>query len=284
MEKIIIAGRKSELAMRQSNIVAGKLADIGIETEIRTFLTKGDKDKISPLWDIGGDGLFVRRIESALLDGEADIAVHSAKDLPYELMEGLEIAGIPDGEDPRDCLLTKKADIGKKPVIGSSSPRRCRNFERLYPEAVFAPLRGNVPTRVEKLRNGEYDGIILAAAGLKRLGLDLGDLNVRVFDEKEFIPAPCQGILAVECRSDDHEIKEALKRISDENALKRYRVERYLFSEMKADCHAAIGAYAKCEGDLVDIYGCFESRFAHVRGSYSEYRAICDGIVGEIYG
>ena len=173
---MILATRGSALAMAQAAIVKKKLEDVGEQVTILPVKTKGDRDRQRPLTEIGGDGLFIRELEKVLLSGEADLAVHSAKDLPYQLADGLRIAGVPEAADPRDCLLTRSctadpgADYGPDPLcIGTGSPRRRLEYARRYPDAMYLEIRGNVLTRVEKLRRGEYDGIILAKAGLDRL-------------------------------------------------------------------------------------------------------------------
>jgi hydroxymethylbilane synthase/uroporphyrinogen III methyltransferase/synthase len=341
-EKLVIATRGSRLALIQSNIVAEKLKSLGarnnmdIQPELLIIKTKGDIDQTSPLQKIGGDGLFVRAIEQALLDGRADIAVHSAKDLPYKLADGLMIGCNPDAADPRDVLITRKKtplDLNSwridippgsprlanstqakmsPPVIGTDSPRRQAEFLRHCPDAVMKPLRGNVPTRIAKLRRGEYDGIILAKAGLDRLSLmdpgtssiDLTGLHMRVFDPQEMITAPCQGILAVECRDPDNDnsittikkgaegsvrihdraILELLSEINDDTAAMRFRTERYLFEFLEADCSAVIGVYADYTSDMeLTIHGLFESNRASASGAYSEYKELCDTVRKKIY-
>jgi hydroxymethylbilane synthase len=283
MNRLRIATRGSLLALAQTKIVADRLAALGIASETLVVLTKGDRDTRSPLPAIGGDGLFVRGIEEALLSGQADIAVHSAKDLPYDLAEGLLIGGIPQAQDPRERLLTRREQLPPGPRIGTDSPRRREAFRRLCPDAVFCSLRGNVPTRVEKLRRGEYDGILLAQAGLLRLGLDLSGLHGRVLEIEEMLPAPCQGILAVECRERDTKTWELLGRITDPLAARRFAVERFLFCGMRAGCSAAVGAHAEIRGDWLGVYGCFEGKYARAEGSFADYRSLCDEVRNRIW-
>ena len=302
-DKLVIATRGSRLALIQSNIVAEKLDHLGIKTELLIIKTKGDIDQTSPLQKIGGDGLFVRAIEQALLDGRADIAVHSAKDLPYKLADGLTIGCTPDAADPRDVLITREqvpSDIScwrnndpaidpqqpkmLPPVIGTDSPRRQAEFLRHCPDAVMKPLRGNVPTRLDKLRSGEYDGIILA--GLHR----------RIVEPAEMITAPCQGILAVECRDParsaaaegtdhvrDDTILKILSKIDNKSAATRFRAERYLFEFLEADCSAVIGVYAEQMQTSLTIHGLFETNRASAAGNYSEYKELCDRVRKQIY-
>lgn len=325
-DKLVIATRGSRLALIQSNIVAEKLDHLGIKTELLIIKTKGDIDQTSPLQKIGGDGLFVRAIEQALLDCRADIAVHSAKDLPYKLADGLTIGCTPDAADPRDVLITREqvpSDIScwrsndpaidpqqpkmLPPVIGTDSPRRQAEFLRHCPDAVMKPLRGNVPTRLDKLRSGEYDGIILAKAGLDRLSLadrtdpacasvDLTGLHMRIFEPAEMITAPCQGILAVECRDParsaaaegtdhvrDDTILKILSKIDNKSAATRFRAERYLFEFLEADCSAVIGVYAEQMQTSLTIHGLFETNRASAAGNYSEYKELCDRVRKQIY-
>ena len=287
--KIRIATRGSSLSLIQTGIVADKLAEAGFESEAVIVKPKGDRDKKSPLTKIGGDGLFVRGLEEKILSGEADIAVHSAKDLPYELAEGLVIGGVPDMADPRDVLLIRaEAKDPEKlltgtPVIGTDSPRRREDIRRLCPGAVFKSLRGNVPTRVKKLRAGEYDAIVLAKAGLDRLGEDLTGIHERILSIEEVTPAPCQGILAVECRAEDTEMLRILQMITDPAARTRFEIERYLFSGLKADCSVPIGVYAQVDGEKVTVHGSFRDKRAVREGMVSDYRCLCDEVLQEIY-
>ncbi|MCI7804529.1 MAG: hydroxymethylbilane synthase [Oscillospiraceae bacterium] len=174
--KIKIGTRKSSLALAQTDMVIKSLHDVfpDIETEIVHITTKGDKILDKPLARIGGKGVFVSEIESALKSGEIDIAVHSAKDLPYKLAENLEISGVLKRGNYRDVLVTPAGKVPEKDskfIVGTGSQRRRLNMQRIYPNAVFKEIRGNVDTRLRKLKSGEFDGIILAAAGLERLGL-----------------------------------------------------------------------------------------------------------------
>lgn len=237
-----LATRGSRLALAQANLVKEALEAKGATVELLPVSTRGDRDRTNPLSVIGGQGLFVREVEYCLLDGTADLAVHSGKDLPYELAEGLTIGGVPKAASPIDVLVSRKGVSIQH--IGSSSPRRVFECRRHYPNATYTDLRGNVDTRLEKLRDGQYDGILLAKAGLERLQADLSEFEVREFTPEEFLPAPCQGILAVECREEDVPLRELLASVSDPLTRKRFDLERALFSRLEADCSAAIGVYA----------------------------------------
>ena len=271
MREICVAGRGSRLAMAQNELVKALLEKKGYKVRIMTVSTRGDRARKSAVTELGGNGPFVRDVEKGLLTKEADIAVHCAKDLPYELAPGLCIAGIPDAADPRDCLIMRRGAAGSsgavgdrdrkasdgtaaiqppRPlVIGTGSPRRIRQLQKLYAgekaELEFREIRGNITTRLDKLRRGEYHGIVLAKAGLDRIGADLRDLDVRVFEPEEMIPAVGQGLLACECREGDMEIRALLESLTPPQNALRYQVERELFCRYRCDCRSAVGIYAR---------------------------------------
>lgn len=276
MKRIILATRGSLLALKQADIVRELLKERGVSVDILETTTKGDKDRIHALVRMGGNGVFIREIEEKLLSGEADIAVHSGKDLPYELRDGLVIAGIPAAADPRDCLIKLRGhQLSKDSVIGTGSPRRISEYRSVIGEASFKDIRGNVTTRLRKLREGEYDGIILAKAGLDRIEADLSDLDVRLFDPDEFIPSPCQGIIAVECREEDRETRELLMSISDELSRKRFFAERSLFTLLKADCTTPIGVHSELKGNRLLLSAMLDGRRAYAEGNYKELQELC---------
>ena len=279
---MILATRGSALAMAQAELVRRKLEAFGESVTILPVTTRGDRDRNRALSEIGGDGLFIRELEKKLLSGEADLAVHSGKDLPFRLAEGLVIGAVPVMGDPRDCLL-ELPDGGNR--IGTGSPRRITEYRKLDPEAVFAEIRGNINTRIDRLREGRYGGIILAKAGLDRLRPDLEGLSVRIFSTEEMIPSPCQGILAAECRADDRKTQELLKKISDPSAERRFTVERCLFRKMQADCATPVGIYAEfggTDGAELRIRALLGGKYADKRGPASGYEQLCDEICREI--
>ena len=244
--------------MTQTELFAHELRKIGgIETEIIPISTKGDKTLDKPLSKIGGKGVFVGEIEKALLDSEIDCAVHSAKDLPVRLAEGLEISGVLKRSDCRDLLLYKKgADINRKGfVIGTGSLRRRMNFRRMFPYSEFAEIRGNVDTRIRKLVSGEYDGIILACAGLERLGIDPQSfgLETKIFSPREFVPAPCQGIIAVETKSGTEAARLAAE-ISHKETLLRFQTEREVTRLLNADCTVPLGACSFVDSGMITLF------------------------------
>ena len=280
---IRLATRGSALALRQADIVAGLLQAEGYETEICKYTTAGDRDRIHALVRIGGRGIFVREIERALLSGEADIAVHSGKDLPYELLDGLVIAGNPAAGDCRDCLITMKGrQLTEDAVVGTGSPRRQSEYRRLFPAARFRDIRGNITTRLRKLESGEYDAIIMALTGMERIGTDFSKYDIRTFSPSEFIPAGCQGIIAVECRREDREMLSLLEKVSDPATRLRFQIERELFCSMKVDCSMPVGIHAELEGDQAEISAMLRNSRAMRRGPVSQYRAMCEAIREEL--
>ncbi|MCM1544911.1 MAG: hydroxymethylbilane synthase [Ruminococcus sp.] len=281
----IIATRGSRLAKAQAMIVKQAIEQLGVSVVLLEVSTKGDKDQTSPLSVIGGNGLFVKEIEKKLISGEADLAVHSGKDLPFELAGGLMIAVTPRAADCGDCIISMKSlDELETPVIGTGSARRISQCLRHYPNALYENIRGNVDTRIEKLKSGLFDGIILAKAGLDRLNVDLSQFHVRSFEPDEFIPAACQGIIAVECRSDDASMLNLLSKINHEATMKRFSAERYMLSCLQADCSAAVGVHAELDGESIEITAELNGKRAKKGGSFSLYKELCEKIKEEIYG
>lgn len=261
--------------MAQNELVKKLLEKEGYKVNILTVSTKGDRDRKSSVTALGGNGPFVRDVEKALLSKEADIAVHCVKDLPYEMAPGLCIAGMPDAADPRDCLILqpgagKKAAeasaIGKASenllVIGTGSPRRISQLRalsgKLGIQVEFKDTRGNITTRLDKLRRGEYDGIVLAKAGLDRIGADLSGLEVRILEPEEMIPAVGQGMLACECRESDAEMRALLDRITPPENYLRYEIERGIFCRFRCDCRSAVGIHARISRNSADLLLMYE--------------------------
>lgn len=283
MSDIVIASRGSRLSMAQVDIVDTALKKCGVRSQRLVISTKGDINTSSALKEIGGNGLFVREIEEALSDGRADIAVHSAKDLPYQLADGMTIGAVVKAASPSDLLVIKLGHEDSLHVIGTGSARRKAAVMRLYPDAVVKNIRGNVETRLKKLSSEDYDAVVLARAGVDRLGIDLSGYTVKEFSPDDMIPACGQGIVAVECRSDDSYVLKVLEKINDAETGRRFAVERYLFELMKADCSLAVGVHAVICGDDLRVYGLFEGRTCVKSGRYSDYRTLCRQIADEIY-
>lgn len=256
--KIKIGTRKSKLALAQTQMVADRICEVFPETKIQiiNISTTGDKILNKPLAAIGGKGVFVSEIENALINGEIDIAVHSAKDLPLRLENGLEISGVLNRGNYRDVLVTKSGisiDNRSDFVIGTGSLRRRLNFKKLHPNVTFKDIRGNVDTRLKKLENGEYDGIILAAAGLERLGYDTDNrFSLTYFDYNDFLPAPCQGIIAIESRINDF-VTPVINKINDTNTFYSFETERYILKLLNADCGMPLGVYSFIKDDKITV-------------------------------
>ena len=254
---IKIGTRKSKLALAQTNMVVNEIKKYfpSINIEVVHFTTKGDKVLNKPLINIGGKGVFVTEIEDALLNKEIDLAVHSAKDLPLKLQDNLTISAVLKRGNYRDILVTvkgKEIDFSREIIIGTGSNRRKLAFKNLYPNATFKDIRGNVDTRLNKLYNGEHDGIILAMAGLERLDL-LSDsrFTFTPFDYKEFVPAPCQGIIAIESRNND--LTEILSKINHKDTFYSFQTERHILNILNADCGMPLGAYSFVENNKINV-------------------------------
>ncbi len=260
MSKILtVATRRGELAIAQTQMVIRELRARHPEVEVRIseITTEGDKDRRTALWDLKDTGFFTSHLEEALLAGEADFAVHSFKDLPTQAREGLAATAIWDRRWPQDCLLATQAvgSIDKLPQsarVGTSSLRRAAQLRHLRPDLQLVPLRGNVQTRIRKLETTDLDAIILARAGLERLGL-AGRISF-AFDPRQFLPAPAQGALAIQTRSDDESTAAIVRSIDDELSRATALAERQVLVTMKCGCHAPVGAYAECSNGVMEIH------------------------------
>jgi hydroxymethylbilane synthase len=258
MKILTVATRGGQLAIVQTKIVTAALRRLcpDIKIEIKTVATRGDRDRRTALWDLKDSGFFTSQVEDALLAGEADLAVHSFKDLPTRLREGLTIAAVCDRAFPEDCLVSPNPisaieQLGNSVKIGTSSLRRAVQIRRLRKDLEPVPIRGNVQTRIRKLDKGEFDAVILARAGLERLAL--GDKISFCFDPRNFIPAPAQGALAVQTRETDIEIGKVVAAIDDEKVRMVTCAERQVLATMQCGCHAPVGAFANIVGDNIEI-------------------------------
>ena len=243
-----IATRQSPLALWQANYVKDRLQQLypDLTIELVPMVTKGDVILDSPLAKIGGKGLFVKELENALLTQEADIAVHSMKDVPMQFPEGLGLAVICQREDPRDAFVSHSyrtfAELPQGAVVGTSSLRRQCQLKALRPDLDIRSLRGNVGTRLSKLDNGDYDAIILASAGLIRLGL--ADRIASFIDVEQSLPAAGQGAVGIECRTDDVQVHTLLAPLADAETTYCVRAERAMNNHLQGGCQVPIGGYA----------------------------------------
>ncbi len=255
MENLTIGARTSDLAVYQAERVKELLIefDSGLEVEIKKIKTKGDKILDKPLSEIGGKGVFLKEIEKYLIEGEIDLAVHSLKDVPISLPEGLELGAFMDEEDPRDCLVSLEyediEDLPSGGKVGTGSLRRKCQLLRERSDLKVVPVRGNVDTRVKKLRTEDFDALILASSGLKRLGLE--DKIATYLSPDRFLPAPGQGVLAVEIRDRDSQLRSFLKEVEDERLSGKMLAERMMLKTLGGDCHVPVGAHTEfVQGEL----------------------------------
>lgn len=249
---IVIGSRGSQLALWQARFIAGRLAELGVSTRIEIIKTSGDQITDVPLSEAGGKGLFTKEIEDALLAGAIDLAVHSLKDMPADLPAGLTLAAIPEREDPRDALIGRSlAELKSGSRVGTSSPRRAAQLRILGAGIVTETLRGNVDTRLRKLDEGQYDAIILAVAGLRRLGWE--DRIRELLPVEIMCPAAGQGALAIETRHDGGEAQQLAQRLDHAATRIAVTAERALLGTLGGGCQVPIGAYAHLQGPAIHL-------------------------------
>lgn len=260
--KLVVGTRGSNLALVQTNWVVEQLkkANPHVEFEIKIIKTKGDLIKDLPLDKIGDKGLFVKEIEKSLLDREIDMAVHSMKDMPSNLPEGLKFAPSPKREDPRDALIFREGyksieDLPKGARIGTGSKRRKYQLLKHRPDLEIVPIRGNIETRIKKIETENLDGVVLAASGLKRAGLQ--DKIDYYIPTDIMLPAPAQGILALEIREDDKETEKIIESIKDDITKVQIDAERGFLIGVNGSCHIPMGAYCEVDGEKITLTGLY---------------------------
>lgn len=262
MKPIILGSRGSDLALWQAHYVKGQLEALGLAVELKIIVTQGDKIQHLSFDKLEGKGFFTKEIEDALLNHEIDLAVHSFKDLPTTSPAGLQIAALSYREDPRDVILIRKAafqplgtfGLQQNAVVGTSSARRKAQLRTFFPNITINDLRGNVPTRVQKCRAGQYDAIVLAAAGIGRLKLDLSDFEVIYLDPKVFIPAPAQGVLGLQIRENEAELEAVLSKIHRSDVAETVSIERNILAAFEGGCHMPLGVYCEKTSLGLDVY------------------------------
>lgn len=262
MKKIIIGTRGSDLALWQANNTKDRLASIGIDAELKIIKTQGDKILNLRLDKLEGKGFFTKELEEELIGGKIDIAVHSHKDLPTTNPAGLIIAAVTEREDPAELLLilkdtvdfTQKLSLKKGATVGTSSNRRQAQLLALRSDLNIEDLRGNVPTRIQKLRDEDYDAIMLAKAGVSRLGIDLTEFHVEVLDTTELVPAPAQGALAIQIRETDTDLFTALQQIHNIATAEEIAVERKVLNLFEGGCHMPLGCYCKKVDGFFEVW------------------------------
>ncbi|MEK3669321.1 MULTISPECIES: hydroxymethylbilane synthase [unclassified Paenibacillus] len=263
MRKIIVGSRQSALALTQTGHVIADLERLSGEHgfdftfEVHKIVTKGDRILDVTLSKVGGKGLFVKEIEQAMLAKEIDMAVHSMKDMPSELPGGLINGAVPKRVDPRDCLISSSGagleDLPQGARVGTSSLRRSSQLAALRPDLVIEPVRGNIDSRLKKLESGEYDAILLAAAGLSRMGWQ--DRVTAYLPPEICLPAVGQGALGIECREDDEELRKLLALYNDERTALTVTAERTFLGALNGGCQVPIGAYAVLETEKAGTTG-----------------------------
>jgi len=262
VKRLIIGTRGSDLALWQANFIKDKLAAIGVEAELKIIKTQGDKILNLRLDKLEGKGFFTKELEEELLGGTIDIAVHSHKDLPTVHPAGLTIAAVTEREDPselllilKDCVnITHNLSLKTGAMVGTSSNRRKAQLLALRPDLNIEDLRGNVPTRIQKLRDEDYDAILLAKAGVNRLNIDLSEFHVEVIDTTEMVPAPAQGALAIQIRENDTELFDVLQQIHDPETAAEIGIERKVLNLFEGGCHMPLGCYCKKENGKYEVW------------------------------
>ena len=253
--KVTIGTRGSQLALWQANFIKSEIERLcdGINVELKIIKTTGDRIVDRPLAMVGGKGLFVKEIENALLNKEIDLAVHSMKDMPGELPDGLIIGAIPERENPFDVLISKDglnlSDYPKGAKIGTSSLRRASQLKHVRPDLAVESIRGNLDTRIKKLKSGQYDAIVLAAAGLRRLEQD--DEITEYLDDALMVPAVGQGALCIETRENDPDIATIMEKLDHKETNDCVTGERAFLKQIEGSCHIPVACYAKMDNDQV---------------------------------
>ena len=258
--ELILATRKSALDQTQTQRVMKLLKEkSGVDSKKFLVVTEGDKRLDVSLNKIGGKGLFTKEIEIALLENKAHAAIHSMKDVPYEMGKHFELIAMPEREDVRDVLVCRNGlrleELKKGAIIGTSSIRRAAQIKNIRNDINIVPIRGNVGTRLEKMKNENMDGIILAAAGLKRLGME--DIITEYLNPEIFVPAVSQGALGIECLKNG-EYNDYFKSLDNKDVRVTVEAERSFMRELNGGCHSLIGAYATIEGNDLYIIGTYE--------------------------
>ena len=277
-----IGTRGSALALVQAEAVAAPLRAQGVRVEIVPVRTEGDRLLEARLAEVGGKGLFVRELEQMLLAGSLDCAVHSLKDLPADLPAGLMLAAFPERADPRDVLVARERarfeELRPGAVLGTSSPRRRALALALRPDLVVEPIRGNVDTRLRKLESGSFDGVLLAAAGLARLGVTAA--HVQPLDPEVFVPAVGQGVLAIEARADDRRAGALLERLDHAATRACALAERACLRRLGASCNSPMAAYAVVAADALRMTALVASEDGRkvLRGSATASAAAPEGL------
>lgn len=289
MQKIIIGSRGSDLALWQAHHVKAQLEALNCEVEIKIIVTQGDAIQHLSFDKLEGKGFFTKEIETELLAGTIDLAVHSHKDLETNPPKGLKIAAVSDREDPRELLLIRKSavdtaqkwNLAQKSSIGTSSARRKSLVTKFRSDIEIRELRGNVPTRIQKLRDGNYDAILLAKAGVERLKLDLSEFHVEILDPTEFVPAPAQGVLGLQIREEDTALESLLQNLNNTEVAKKIGLERKVLNQLEGGCQLPLGVYCPNEQEVFVAYAKKWEQGADIhRFAIDDFEGMSSKIVG----
>lgn len=298
MKEIVIGTRGSELALWQADFITSQLKRItDLPIKIKIIKTQGDMIQHLSFEKMEGKGFFTKEIEEALLDNEIDLAVHSLKDLMTAMPDGLLLAAVGFREDNREAVLIRKESfdekralkIVKNGIIGSSSVRRQSQITDISPDLQMKDLRGNVPTRINKLREGQYDAIIIAYAGIKRLDLNVSDLEINLLDFDHFLPAPGQGILGIQTRQNAADVNKIVGQLEDPAARRQTELERGLLARFDGGCQLPLGAYSEIDRgkmNLKAVLGVYEggkwTRLNRAEASGTDPISIVDEVYGKL--
>lgn len=291
MKEIIIGSRGSDLALWQAHFVKGELEKLGHNVSIKIIKTQGDQIQHLSFDKLEGKGFFTKEIETELLSGAVDLAVHSHKDLETNPPSGLMIGAVSDRANPSDILLIRKevTDPAKKwslnegAVVGTSSARRKSQVLAYRPDIELKDLRGNVPTRINKLREGQYDAILLAKAGVDRLELDLSDFTVIVLDPSEFVPAPAQGVLGLQIRENDDVMSGILNNLNNKVVQQRIGLERKVLNMLEGGCQLPLGVYCNENDELyVSFAKTFDAERVYLKYDVDDYQHFANKVIEDI--
>ena len=293
MALIKIGTRGSDLALWQANFVKSKLQKLGCEVEIHIIKTQGDKIQHLSFDKLEGKGFFTKEIEDALLDKSIDLAVHSHKDLETNQPDGLEIVAVSDRENTSDMLLiknnaydpTKQLALKENATVGTSSARRKAILSAFRSDLKIRDLRGNVPTRIDKLREEDYDAIVLANAGVSRLKIDISEFQVEILKPQDFVPAPAQGVLGLQTRSEDEETKKYVSKINNPDVKSIVNIERSVLNKLDGGCQLPLGVYAEKINGKYEVWAALgqeDGSLKRVQSSFKSEHDAADSIVSTL--
>jgi hydroxymethylbilane synthase len=290
MKKITIGTRGSDLALWQAHFVKSELEKLNCEVHIHIIKTQGDKIQNLSFDKLEGKGFFTKEIEDALLNKTVDLAVHSHKDLETTPPAGLTIACVSDRANPSDILLINKDSVDaeqkwslkKGAIVGTSSARRKSQTKHHRPDVSINDLRGNVPTRIEKLRSGNYDAILLAKAGVDRLKLDLSDFLEIVLDPLEFVPAPAQGVLGLQIRTEDKELFELLQTMNNSKVQKEINLERKVLNLLEGGCQLPLGVFCRDNELFVSYAPSEKSNCSYFKYHIQDFNGLAEKVISDL--